>query len=658
MKNGISRRDFLKGAAAGAASMAAAGILGACASDTDKTTGAPETTAQNGETPATTAAPATSGASDTTAAGETTPETPATGGDGKYVTKGMGHESWVYVATTLREGKIAACQVLSHEETIGIGNYACTRIPLAIVEHQSVKVPNLRGASTTSYAIKTAVTEAIQLAGYNIDDFSKEVTKPVNPAEVTEEADVLIMGAGTAGLVCAARMLEAGYSVTVVEKRDIPGGSMSMTYGGIATAGSKMQYEYDVDGSYKASSIGNLEGMMNFWRAGTQYHREGAYNEELPYMTTQYTYAGELVDWMHGMGVGFNSLGNYEGGTQYGVMTPYLAPGCYEGGAGYAMMFLAQRVEKYEKGKIIYSTSVTDLIQDESGKVTGFHAEGDDGTKYTLTGKAVCLASGGYAKNKEMLQQYNDGYADFFFNCASASTGEGIQMGLAAGGVMECDNRPLPAFLSSYRSKFELAFIHQSAPGIMVNINGDNIGNIISDNHYTMAKAKLNKDNGDTFYYIFDEASAVMLRDSESYGFNGYIAMFEKEEAVHYASVEEASQALNLPNLAASIEANNTAALSGEADEFGRKNCPYIETRTGLWAIQVDPTFYLTTAGLAIATECHVLNADKAAIAGLYAAGDVCGSIEEKDGKQYGMGFDAALVYGYIMGETLKKEIG
>ena len=41
----------------------------------------------------------------------------------------------------------------------------------------------------------------------------------------------------------------------------------------------------------------------------------------------------------------------------------------------------------------------------------------------------------------------------------------------------------------------------------------------------------------------------------------------------------------------------------------------------------------------------------------LGAAGDVCGSIEEKDAKQYGMGFDAALTYGYIMGETLKKEI-
>ena len=52
-----------------------------------------------------------------------------------------------------------------------------------------------------------------------------------------------------------------------------------------------------------------------------------------------------------------------------------------------------------------------------------------------------------------------------------------------------------------------------------------------------------------------------------------------------------------------------------------------------------------------------MLNEEKKAIPGLYAAGDVCGSIEEKDAKQYGMGFDAALTYGYIMGETLKKEI-
>ena len=627
MKKGISRREFLKGAAAGAVTVAAAGMLGACA-NTEPTT------------PTTTPEP-----------------TPTPGGDGKYVTKAIGHESFVHVATTIFEGKITACEVLQHEETIGIGNYACARIPAAIVASQSINVPNVRGASITSMAIKTAVKEAITLAGYNVDDFSAEVTKPTDNGVYNEEVDVVIVGAGTSGLVTACRLLEEGYSVTLVEKRDIPGGSMAMTYGGFATAGSQLQYNYDVDGAYAASTYGSLDAMMGFWKMMTKYHRTEFFTGEMPFMTAQYATSGKVLDWMNSIGIGFNTIGNFEGATQYGAATPYMAPGCYEGGAGYAMMFLAQRVAKYPNGKIIYSTSVDKLIKDEAGKVVGVHAVGDNGADYTITAKATCLATGGFAKNKEMLQKYSKDYADFFFNCASCSTGEGIQMGIDAGGYVECENRALPAYLSSYKSKFELAFIHSTAPGIMVNIKGDNIGNIISDNHYTMAKAKLNPENGDTFYYVFDEASAVKLRDSEAYGFNGYTAMFEKGEAVHYDTVAAAAEACNLPNLQASIDANNTAALSGEPDAFGRKGCPYIETRTGIWMIQVDPTFYLTTAGLAIDTDCHVLNTEKQPIAGLYAAGDVCGSIEEKDAKQYGMGFDAALCYGYIMGETLKKEL-
>ena len=640
----ISRRNFMKGAAVSTAGIAAASLLTACGSAASEST---ESSAVIEQTDSSKAEPAA----------------PAAPVDGKYVTSAIGHEGMIHVATTMMNGTIAACEVLSHEETMGIGNYACTRIPAAIVKYQSVNVPNLRGSSITSMAVKSAVKEAIKQSGYNVDDFSAEI-KPEASTEVIEDsADVIIIGAGTSGLVAAARLLEDGKSVILVEKRDIPGGSMSMTYGGIATAGSEMQTKFDVDGSYRASAMGTLEGMMNFWQTMDKYHRADFFNGEMPFMTQQYTYAGDLVDWMHGMGIGFNTLGNYEGGTQYGAATPYLAPGCYEGGAGYAMMFLVNRIGMYKDkdgnpmGKIIYSTSATDLIKDEAtGKYVGCHAEGTTGAKYTLTGKAVCLASGGFARNKEMLQKYCADYADYFFNCASSMEGDGIRMGLEAGGVVECENRPLPAYLSSYQSKFELAFIHNSAPGIMVNINGDNIGNIISDNHYTMAKAKLDPKNGDTFYYVFDEASAAKLRDCESYGFNGYTAMFEKGEAVHYDSVEAATEALKLPDLAASIEANNKAALAGEPDEFGRRGCPYIETRTGLWAIRVDPTFYLTTAGLAIDINCHVLTAEKKIIPGLFAAGDVCGSIEEKDAKQYGMGFDAALVYGYIMADTIKKE--
>ena len=110
----ISRRNFMRGAAMGTMGAAAAGLLTACGNTASSTT----------------SAPASSAASSEAASVVTKPSTPV---DGKYVTKAMGHESWVHVATTFFEGKITACEVLSHEETIGIGNYACSRIPAAIV---------------------------------------------------------------------------------------------------------------------------------------------------------------------------------------------------------------------------------------------------------------------------------------------------------------------------------------------------------------------------------------------------------------------------------------------------------------------------------------------------------------------------------------------
>ena len=629
MNKNISRRSFIKGAAAAGAGIAAASIIN------------PKFAAAEAAVAATAEAAA---------------NRPEGKVDGKYVTKAIGHESFVYVATTIFDGKITACQVLAHEETMGIGNFACARIPKAIVANQSVEVPNVRGCSITSMAIKKAVKEAIELAGYDVADFSTPVVKEVNERDEAAEADVVIVGAGTVGLVAGARLLEKGKKVILIEKRDIPGGSGPMAYGGVAIAGCELYDNYDVTGALKNSYYGSVENMMGFWRAhpflNPEYDR---FDKAMPYMTAQYENIGKLVDWFVKIGLGFNPIGTYEGGLQTGY-TPYLAPGCYEGGAGYAMMFLEQRI-KGLGGTILYDTEATELVMTD-GVVTGVKAKSGDGANWTITGKSVILASGGFMRNAEMIAQYYPEYVGQFFNCASASTGDGIKMGLAAGGYVECTGRALPAYLSTYASKFEIALIHHSTPGIMVNAKGDNIGNIVSDNHYKMAAAKLALDteHGGALYYVFDDAACITNNDFESYGMNTYKAIFEKGEAVRYDSVAAAAEALGLANLQASIETNNAASLAGEADAWGRKNLPYIETRDGVWVLRVDPTFYLTTGGLAIDTAGHVLKEDGSVISGLYAGGDVVGSIEEKDGKKYGMGFDAALAYGYILGETVGAE--
>ncbi len=563
--------------------------------------------------------------------------------DGRYVTRAMGHESWVYVSTLLKDGKIAACDVVRNNETIGIGNYACGRIPAAIVANQSINVPNVRGCSTTSIAIKNAVKEALVCAGYNPDDFSAKIEREMTNETIERDCDVVVCGAGTAGLTTAARLAEAGLNVVVVEKRDIPGGSMAMTYSGILSTGSRRQFAYDVNGTLKGTASGDLEVQIETLK--NQVINPERASDEMPFCRTLYGKSTELSDWLSDIGVGFRTFGVFEGDSAWGTGLS-LAPGMYMGGAGYCMMLLADRVSKFPNSEILYATSVTDLIQDESGRVVGVHAKGENGNEYTLNAKAVCLTTGGFARNRDMIAQYNPEHVGQFFNCASASEGDGIRMGIEAGSVVDVIDTELPAYLSSRKRLFELAFLGAingfgNTNLIYVNTNGDNIGSCVS--HVNCSDTKLNPENGDRFFCIFDTTTAEAMRKSKPMGFDTYNAMFECGDAVHYDSVEALVDELKLPNLPAAIEAYNQTG--------------YLETRDGVWALEVTPTFYITTSGLKCDVDCHILTEAGDAIPGLYGAGDVIGSVEKHDGLRYSYGFDSAIAFGYHLAEVLGAEL-
>ena len=573
--------------------------------------------------------------------------------DGKWIGTAMGHDDELIAEVVVANGDLASIRVLRCDDTIGIGTTADPMMAARILEAKNLDVDVVSGATTTSIAVRNAVSDAIMNAGGDLATFSLGAAEPSGGTDQAVEVDVALAGAGTAGLIAAVRLLEAGKSVVLFEKQDIAGGSMPMTYSGVAAAESELQANYAV-GRHDENPMFSKAGMlaiMSKYLVPENDRFDGA----MPYQTAMYDNSGKLVDWLHGMGVGFYSLGV---NPAYGV-TPYLAPGCYMGGCGYAKDFLVDRVGALG-GQIIYATKVTELSQDSDGRVTGLLAEGRDGSTWTVTAKAVCLTTGGFAANPEMIAEHYPEYAEYKFNCAPGSTGEGILMGQKAGGAVECMGRELGAFLSTTSqagSNFEIAFLYQTTPGIIVNASGAQFGNMMSDNHGMLGRGLRDAANGGAFFYITDESGRITTNKNELYAMDTYKCLERRRDMVHFASVEEAAAALDLPQLEATIEAHNAHALAGEEDEFGRKNLPYLDTYNGIWIVSCIPTFYLTTGGLAIDTAGHVLTEDGKPVAGLYAAGDVCGSIEEKDGRPYAMGFDAAMNYGYLMAEAVIADL-
>ena len=133
--------------------------------------------------------------------------------DGVYEGSGAGLNGQIKVSVTVSGGKITEVKVLEHSETAGISDPAIEKIPAAIVEAQSADVDIVSGATFTSKGIIEAVKNALN------PDEAKEATMPF------EQPDILVIGAGMAGLATAARAAELGLNVLVVDQAATYGGS-------------------------------------------------------------------------------------------------------------------------------------------------------------------------------------------------------------------------------------------------------------------------------------------------------------------------------------------------------------------------------------------------------------------------------------------------
>lgn len=551
---------------------------------------------------------------------------------GTYTAEAEGFHGTIKLEVTVDAEAITGIEVVEHSETAGIGEAALPVLVESVLEHQTTGVDSVAGATVTSEAFKAALTDALTQAGADMDKMSQPVEADELEA-VTMEADVVVVGAGAAGLSAGLKAVQDGKNVIILEKMGVIGGASAMAGSGTMATGSTWQKE---DG-YEDSPEQLVEDMME-----NGHNKNDRATVELFANTI-----GEAFDWLV---------------DENGAAVPYQRSGeptrSYSGvgrGAGVCQSLCDKFLA--EGGTLLLNTPATALIIND-GAVTGVMAEGE-GKAYTINAKAVVLASGGYGANDELVP---DEYKAFVYAGHAGAEGDAIAMvePLDADLInMDLINTQpnsmiLPSGLGQYCNPgVSRAY---AAGGFMVNQDGERFFNEQANAWDLMQAMKAN----DAQYLIMDQAAfdgfnagmtgskIYTMEDVETWLADDYEGQPVMKTA---ATLEELADKLGIPAdaLSASAQAFNEAAASGSADEFGRTPVAAQSEEGPYYALEMHIRYYASLGGLHINDGMQVLNTQQEAIPGLYAAGEVVGGLEG-DVYMGGTLFGWAIASGYEAG--------
>lgn len=551
---------------------------------------------------------------------------------GTYTAEAEGFHGTIKLEVTVDAEAITGIEVVEHSETAGIGEAALPVLVESVLEHQTTGVDSVAGATVTSEAFKAALTDALTQAGADMDKMSQPVEADELEA-VTMEADVVVVGAGAAGLSAGLKAAQDGKNVIILEKMGVIGGASAMAGSGTMATGSTWQKE---DG-YEDSPEQLVEDMME-----NGHNKNDRATVELFANTI-----GEAFDWLV---------------DENGAAVPYQRSGeptrSYSGvgrGAGVCQSLCDKFLA--EGGTLLLNTPATALIINDSA-VTGVMAEGE-GKAYTINAKAVVLASGGYGANDELVP---DEYKAFVYAGHAGAEGDAIAMvePLDADLInMDLINTQpnsmiLPSGLGQYCNPgVSRAY---AAGGFMVNQDGERFFNEQANAWDLMQAMKAN----DAQYLIMDQAAfdgfnagmtgskIYTMEDVETWLADDYEGQPVMKTA---ATLEELADKLGIPAdaLSASAQAFNEAAASGSADEFGRTPAAAQSEEGPYYALEMHIRYYASLGGLHINDGMQVLNTQQEAIPGLYAAGEVVGGLEG-DVYMGGTLFGWAIASGYEAG--------
>ena len=543
---------------------------------------------------------------------------------------GQGRNGPVEVEITATADRIYGIRVLNHQESDGIGTEAARLLPGKIYESQSLLVDSISGATISSDAIKEAISNALTSGGFDPAVFMVEVAAaaPVERTPVTLDCDVVVVGAGGAGLTASVLATQQGQKVILLEKMPFVGGNSLRAEGGMNAAGTNLEKELGLDDST----------VENFTEDTL---RLGHYLADPELVRTLAENSSDAIEWLKTVGASFTGVKATGGceGRKY-LHQP-------EGGVAVGEYLVAKLKTQVEKLGIDVrvNTKATEILMD-NGQAVGVLAE-DAEHIYTINAKSVVLTTGGFGANFELMASFDPSLANAVTTNHSGAQGDGIMMAQAIGAdTVDMDQIQLhPTVIQSDGSLVSESF--RSLGAIVVNTQGKRFVNDLAGRD-VVSQAELKQPDGYCFI-IFDQNLVDHLALSQRFIDGGYTISGKtyEELAKNMGLSAEAQQ-----NFVNTMNTWNQSVANGIDEEFGRNNGMDDDLSTApYYAIKIAPGIHHTMGGIKINTSAEVIDTDGNVIPGLFAAGETTGGIHGGN-RVGGNAVCDFIVFGRIAGQS------
>lgn len=474
--------------------------------------------------------------------------------------------------------------------------------------------------------------------------------------EITEtvEADLVVVGAGNGGIVAAATAAQNGASVIVLEKA----GQIAQAREAIGALNAEADHQEDV------AKLMNHANQVESGDANMLMYKTWAEK------------SGEMITWMKetlepkGMCFPFewhapdDPHAYYPAMCYNPIMGEYMPDGPNYGAYAH-LEVLADVFTNDLGGEIRFNTPAQQLVQDESGKVTGVIAFDADGKGIQFNAnKGVIICTGGYGANTEMFNDLAEGNTKWCgLTSATTENGDGIRMALWAGAQLEAGGAAMIWNRAILPDGFEFnddrmggdIFLPGSQPFLHVNINGERFMN--EDQCYPMSYAAGANQPGHYSWIVwdgdywediqkFDTGGCSRLTPAPSgTAFNADVYDCEQITKEHLDSfwldprlengslkkadtLDELAKAMEFDaeqtaTFKATIERYNQMADAGEDTDFGKPAYRLSDVKTApFYAARIAGALLVTIHGVITDANSQPLNEAGKPIEGLYVCGN------------------------------------